>query len=69
MNQNVHAQALRENTQSIDIITTKAEQIHSLMATVAAAIGNGDLPHLHLSNVLWLAGDLAEEVSKAASNM
>jgi hypothetical protein len=66
---NDHALAVRDKMQAVDTITMKAEQIHSLMATIVAAIGTGDLPQMHLSNVLWLAGDLAEKISTVASNM
>ncbi len=59
----------REAIRCVDLITEKATQMQSLMATIAAAVESGSLPAEHVSNVLWLAGNLAEEISKFASQM
>jgi hypothetical protein len=69
MNPQEHEMTDRETVRFVDLITVKATQLHSLLATIAAAVESRSLPAEHVSNVLWLAGDLAEEISKVASQM
>lgn len=63
---NVHQQGSRERVlQAVDTVSMKALQLHSLLAALSVACNSGDLPQDHLSNVIWLAGDLARDISEA----
>jgi hypothetical protein len=49
----------------IEKVAAKAEHLESLLASLSISAGSG-LETVHLFNALWLAADLAREISTTA---